>query len=378
MYTPRRTRQSSEKASRSILQMIHNPYSNSARTSAVLWPRVIFFPILSLGCQAVNEPTLRKDSDKPLERFEPSPPEVLSAMLDAAQVTSADTVYDLGSGDGRLVIQAARQYGAHGVGIEIDDQRLLLARERALEAGVETRAIFRQADALGEDISAATVVALFLSLNGNPRLEERLRTHLRPGTRVVSLLPIFTGRKPERTVRVAAAGKEHTVHVWTVQGAETSPNLGPFVPTPMPIVRLMLEMAQVGPKDLVYDLGCGDGRIVIEAARIHGAHGVGIEYDARLCKEAMERAEREGVADLVEIRHEDVTLSNFSDATVVALYLLPKSNELLRPRIQALRPGTRIVAHDFSIGDWKPRETREVWLRDNTERRIVRLWHVGE
>ncbi len=183
---------------------------------------------------------------------------------------------------------------------------------------------------------------------------------------------------PDRTFSVKAAGKEHTVYVWTVKNAETAPNLGPFVPTPMPIVNLMLEMAHVGPKDIVYDLGCGDGRIVIEAAKRFGARGVGIEYDGRLCEEARQWAEREGVADLVEIRHEDVTKSDFSDATVVTLYLLPISNELLRPKLQALRPGTRIVAHDFKVGEWKPIETREVWLRDNTEQRIVRLWRVGE
>ena len=145
----------------------------------------------------------------------------------------------------------------------------------------------------------------------------------------------------------------------------------------MPVVRKMLDLAGVGPGDVVYDLGCGDGRIVIEAAKEYGARGVGIDFDLRLCKEARERAEREGVADRVEIRHEDLAKSDFSDATVVALYLLPKSNELLRPKLEALKPGTRIVAHDFAVGDWKPVRSEVFWLHD-AERHTVYLWRVGE
>jgi SAM-dependent methyltransferase len=127
----------------------------------------------------------------------------------------------------------------------------------------------------------------------------------------------------------------------------------------------------------VYDLGCGDGRVVIEAARRYGARGVGIEYDARLCEEARRRASEAGVEGLVTIRHEDVTKSDFSDATVVMLYLLPRSNEILRPKIQALKPGTRVVAHDYTIGDWKP-ITVEVVPLDGAFEHALRLWRVGE
>ncbi|HVR73843.1 MAG TPA: class I SAM-dependent methyltransferase [Planctomycetota bacterium] len=157
-----------------------------------------------------------------------------------------------------------------------------------------------------------------------------------------------------------------------------APDLGPFVPTPMPVARRMLEVAGVTKDDVVYDLGCGDGRIVIEAAKAYGARGIGIEYDLHLAQEARERAEREGVAHLVEIRGEDITRSDFSDATVVMLYLLPASNEALRPRLQALKPGTRIVSHDYPIGDWKPLRTEVLNLPGGEYHHVVRLWRAGE
>jgi SAM-dependent methyltransferase len=156
-----------------------------------------------------------------------------------------------------------------------------------------------------------------------------------------------------------------------------SRDLAPFVPTPMPVVIKMLEMAKVTESDVVYDLGCGDGRIVVEAAKRCGARGVGIEYDLRRVNEARDLAEREGVSDLVEIRHEDVLESDFSPATVITLYLLPASNERLRPKLRALKPGTRIVAHDFGIGDWKPIQKESFWLHE-VDRHTVYLWKVGE
>jgi len=159
--------------------------------------------------------------------------------------------------------------------------------------------------------------------------------------------------------------------------ATRPPDLGPFVPTPMPVVRKMLELAEVNGDDLVYDLGCGDGRIVIAAAKQYGARGVGIEYDLRLCEEARRRAEREGVSAFVEIRHQDIFESDFSDATVVMLYLLPASNKILQRRLRALRRGTRIVAHDYGIGDWKPLHTEVLWTRDAFQH-TVSVWRVGE
>jgi SAM-dependent methyltransferase len=117
----------------------------------------------------------------------------------------------------------------------------------------------------------------------------------------------------------------------------------------------MLSLAEVGPTDYVVDLGAGDGRIVITAAKRYGARGLGIELDPGLIARSQQNAAREGVADRVEFRHEDIFLADFRDATVVTMYLLPEVNYALRPRIlYELRPGTRIVSHDWDMADWEP------------------------
>lgn len=153
-------------------------------------------------------------------------------------------------------------------------------------------------------------------------------------------------------------------------------SLAPFVPTPLAVVERMLELAEITRDDVVYDLGCGDGRIVVEAAKRYGARCVGVDFDLRLCEEARERARREGVSELVDIRHADILETDFSDATVVTLYLLPAANKRLEPKLRALAPGTRIVAHNYGIGDWPPLRTETVWVR-GLEDHTVHLWRVG-
>jgi 2-polyprenyl-3-methyl-5-hydroxy-6-metoxy-1,4-benzoquinol methylase len=134
----------------------------------------------------------------------------------------------------------------------------------------------------------------------------------------------------------------------------------PYVPTPHAVVDKMLEVAQVGPNDVVYDLGCGDGRIVIAAAK-KGARGVGIDIDEQRIREAKSNAAAAGVADRVQFRQEDLFKTDFREATVVTMYLLTSVNMRLRPRLLAeLKPGTRIVSHAFDLGDWKPLETHKV------------------
>jgi predicted O-methyltransferase YrrM len=140
-------------------------------------------------------------------------------------------------------------------------------------------------------------------------------------------------------------------------GRSDAADLAPFVPTPMSVVDKMLELAGVSNKDIVYDLGSGDGRIVIAAAKKYGAHGVGIELDPRLIRESKAAAKKAGVERLVEFRMEDATRSDISEATVVTLYLLPESNELLRDRLEKeLRPGARVVSHNYLIPGWKDKE----------------------
>jgi cyclopropane fatty-acyl-phospholipid synthase-like methyltransferase len=133
----------------------------------------------------------------------------------------------------------------------------------------------------------------------------------------------------------------------------------PYVPTPFAVVDAMLKLAQVTPNDVVYDLGCGDGRIVVMAAEKYGARGVGIDLDPRRIAEANANAKAAGVTDRAKFVVGDVFTADFSDATVVTLYLLPSVNEKLLPRIKALKPGTRIVTHAFTFGDAWPYEQKE-------------------
>lgn len=129
----------------------------------------------------------------------------------------------------------------------------------------------------------------------------------------------------------------------------------PFVVTPDDVVVRMLELANVGRGDVVYDLGCGDGRIVIEAARRFGARGVGIDIDPRRIAEAEVNARRAGVERLVTFRIQDALETDVSNASVVTLYLLSSLNVRLRPRLtRQLKPGARIVSHSFAMGDWEP------------------------
>jgi SAM-dependent methyltransferase len=135
----------------------------------------------------------------------------------------------------------------------------------------------------------------------------------------------------------------------------------PYVPTPQPVVDAMLEMAKVTANDVVYDLGCGDGRIPITAALKYGARGVGIDIDPARIADANENAKMFGVTGKVTFLNQDLFTSDFHEATVVTLYLLPTLNQRLIPKLKALERGTRIVSHAFDMGpSWPPDDKREV------------------
>jgi SAM-dependent methyltransferase len=139
-------------------------------------------------------------------------------------------------------------------------------------------------------------------------------------------------------------------------GREDAADLAPFVPTPAPVVEKMLAMAKVVRDDVVYDIGCGDGRMVIAAAKIYGAHGVGIELDPKLIEECEANARKEGVESLVRFIRMDGTKARLSGATVLALYLLPESLEVLKPLFERdLKPGARVVSHNYRIPGWDDR-----------------------
>jgi 2-polyprenyl-3-methyl-5-hydroxy-6-metoxy-1,4-benzoquinol methylase len=133
-----------------------------------------------------------------------------------------------------------------------------------------------------------------------------------------------------------------------------------YVPTRQNVVDTMLSVAKVKAGDVVYDLGCGDGRIVVAAAKL-GARGIGIDIDPKRVAEANENVKKNGVGDRVRILNQDLFATDISEATVVTLYLLPSLNLKLRPTLwRTLKPGTRIVSHDFDMGDWKAEQTLNV------------------
>ena len=133
-----------------------------------------------------------------------------------------------------------------------------------------------------------------------------------------------------------------------------------FVPTGFDVVVQMLKLAETTSKDVVYDLGCGDGRFVVTAARQFGARGVGIDIDPERIKEARELSKRTGADDKVSFIEGDLFETDISEATVVTLYLLTRLNLKLRPKLmKELRPGTRIVSHAFDMGDWTPEKTEQ-------------------
>jgi hypothetical protein len=152
-------------------------------------------------------------------------------------------------------------------------------------------------------------------------------------------------------------------------GRSDAADLAPFVPTPQPVVERMLEVAAVGRDDVVYDIGCGDGRMVITAAKKYRARGVGIDLDAALIEQCRAGAKREGVEGLVRFLHMDATKARLTEATVLALYLLPESLETLEPLFDKdLAAGVRIVSHNYKIPGWDGRLVRSEAMTDDKGR----------
>ncbi len=161
-------------------------------------------------------------------------------------------------------------------------------------------------------------------------------------TTSLSLVLLPVAQVTEQLASPAAPRKEPDIH---------------YVPTPQELVEVMLDMAKVGKDDIVYDLGSGDGRLVISAAKKYAASGVGIDIDPQRISESRENAKKAGVEDKVAFREQDLFKSDFHEATVITLYLLSELNVRLRPQILAQsKPGTRVVSHAFMMGDWQPDE----------------------
>ena len=166
----------------------------------------------------------------------------------------------------------------------------------------------------------------------------------------------------------------------SLAGSAASVEEVPFVTTPDNVTQTMLQMARVNAQDFVIDLGSGDGRIVIAAAKQFGARALGVEIVPDLVKRSRENAAAAGVASRVELREEDLFRTDLSEATVVTMYLLPDVNLELRPKLLALKPGTRIVSHDWDMGDWPPDRTLTIEVPDKPvgleKTSKVHLWIV--
>jgi len=182
---------------------------------------------------------------------------------------------------------------------------------------------------------------------------------MKPSHRVMSISDILT--PAVATMLVAALLTLACIPAFSQQEPARRPDV-PYVPTPYPVVEKMLEMANVGKNDVVYDLGCGDGRIVITAAKDRGARGVGIDLNPQRITEAKANAESAGVNGKVKFIVGDLFTADFSEASVVTLYLLPDVNRALRPQLwKQLKIGTRVVSHDFDMGpEWPPEKVERV------------------
>jgi uncharacterized protein (TIGR03000 family) len=187
--------------------------------------------------------------------------------------------------------------------------------------------------------------------------------------------------KITRTRKVSVqAGKEVEVDLTKADPKQPDDIVIRYVPTPPDIVEAMLKLGKVGKDDVVYDLGCGDGRIVVAAVgKFKAKRGVGVDLDPQRIKESKANAERAGVTDKVEFRQDDIfKVADLDSATVVMLYMGNELNAQLRPILQKkLKPGTRIVSHRFTMGDWKPDKTETITGEDG-DTYLIHLWTIGK
>ena len=161
------------------------------------------------------------------------------------------------------------------------------------------------------------------------------------------------------------------------QKFDTAENLAPYIPTPQLIVERMLEVGRVKPGDVVYDLGSGDGRIIIAAAQMFGAKAVGVEIQPDLCEKAKQRIKSLGLEDMVSIVHGSALRVNLSAADVVTMYFLTSSNERLKPNLEKwLKPGARVVSNQFPIKGWKTADV--VRVKDGSMEHTIYLYEMGK
>jgi len=196
-----------------------------------------------------------------------------------------------------------------------------------------------------------------------------------PEIRVINMPTAKKSVRKRQVTSPAPAGTMTPISAWSTRSAQEDVHKDvPYVPTSPAVVEAMLKLGEVQKGDILYDLGCGDGRIVVMAAQKFGvARGTGIDIDPDRIKEAQENARQAGVADHVRFIEKNLFDADFNDATVVTLYLLPEVNLKLRPKLlKELKVGSRIVSHEFDMGEWQPDKKVDI------DSRVVYLWTVTE
>ncbi|MBW4679031.1 MAG: class I SAM-dependent methyltransferase [Microcoleus vaginatus WJT46-NPBG5] len=195
---------------------------------------------------------------------------------------------------------------------------------------------------------------------------------------IVALLSVIGLGRSAHTQQIKVAAEQFQVqNAAPVTQPQEKLSDVPYVPTPSKVVEEMLKVAGVTGNDILYDLGSGDGRIVITAAQKFGTQGVGIDINPKLIQEAFNNAQKAGVTDRVQFLQQDLFKADLSKATVVTLYLLRSVNLKLRPKLlKELKPGTRIVSHSFDMGDWKP--DRVVIVNNRDRKHVLYYWVVPE
>lgn len=190
---------------------------------------------------------------------------------------------------------------------------------------------------------------------------------------------LLPARLPRAALKALVSGAAALVSLLASPLIGAQPSV-PYVPTPQVVVDRMLEIAHVGPHDYLIDLGSGDGRIVVTAAQKYGIRALGVDLNPARISEAEVNARKAGVAEKVQFRQQDLFQTDLTPATVITMYLLPNVNLQLRPKLLQLRPGTRIVSHDFSMGDWKPEVHEQIEAKDkyggSGGRSDIYLWIV--
>jgi ribosomal protein L11 methylase PrmA len=307
--------------------------------------------------------------------YVPTPQSVVDKMLELAKVKKTDLVYDLGCGDGRILVTAAKKYGCKAIGFDINPVRVKESQNNVDSNNVGKLVTIKQADIFTLDLSDANVITLYLLPRLNVQLIPQLEK-LKPGSRIVSHDFDMEGVIPDEKITITSenGSNTHTVYLWTTPLKKVREPDVIYVPTPQKVVDKMLEMIKVKKTDLLYDLGCGNGRIVITAAKTYGCKAVGFDINPVRVKESQDNVDSNNISNLVTIKQADIFTLDLSDANVITLYLLPELNVKLIPQLEKLKPGSRIVSHDFNMKGIKPDEELVFESDDEDGIHFIYLW----